>query len=49
VPELVATINRTLNGWANYFCLDQVKKAYGAVDYHVVRRLCTNFSTVLQF
>jgi group II intron reverse transcriptase/maturase len=39
VEELVADINRKLNGWANYFRLGQVNKAYGSVDYHVVRRL----------
>src|SRR4051794_29844305 len=39
VKELVADINRKLNGWANYFRLGQVNKAYGSVDYHVVRRL----------
>jgi RNA-directed DNA polymerase len=39
VKEQVAAINRKLNGWSNYFCLGQVDKAYGAVDYHVVRRL----------
>jgi len=39
VEELVVEINRKLNGWANYFRLGQVNKAYGSVDYHVVRRL----------
>jgi RNA-directed DNA polymerase len=39
VEEQVATINRKLNGWSNYFRLGPVSKAYGAVDYHVVRRL----------
>jgi len=38
VEDLVADINRKLNGWANYFRLGQVNKAYGSVDYHVVRR-----------
>ena len=35
----MAAINRKLIGWSNYFCLGPVSKAYGAVDYHVVRRL----------
>jgi group II intron reverse transcriptase/maturase len=39
VEEQVATINRKLNGWSNYFRLGPVCKAYGAVDYRVVRRL----------
>jgi RNA-directed DNA polymerase len=39
VEEQVATINRKLHGWSNYFRLGPVSKAYGAVDYHVVRRL----------
>ena len=30
---------RKLRGWSNYFRLGPVSKAYGAVDYHVVRRL----------
>lgn len=37
--EQVADINRKLIGWSNYFCLGPVSKAYGAVDYHAVRRL----------
>ena len=40
VAEQVAAINyRKLQGWSNYFRLGQVSPAYGAVDYHVVRRL----------
>ena len=39
VAEQVAAINHKLNGWSNYFRLGQVSKAYGAVDYHAVRRL----------
>ena len=39
VQEPVAAINRKLTGWSNDFCLGQVSRAYGAVDYHVVRRL----------
>ena len=39
VAEQVAALNRKLQGWSNYFCLGQVSPAYGAVDYHVVRRL----------
>ena len=39
VEEQVAAINRKLIGWSTYFCLGPVSKAYGAVDYHAVRRL----------
>lgn len=39
VQEQVNAINRKLKGWSNYFCLGPVSKAYGAVDYHVVRRV----------
>ena len=36
---VVGQLNRTLVGWANYFCLGPVSKAYRAVDQHAVRRL----------
>ena len=39
VEALVATLNRQLRGWANYFCLGSVSTAYRAVDHHVRRRL----------
>ena len=39
VKEQVDAINHKLNGWSNYFSLGQVSNAYGAVDYHAVRRL----------
>jgi RNA-directed DNA polymerase len=32
-------LNRLLCGWANYFCLGPVSKAYRAVDAHVTSRL----------
>src|SRR5215472_294485 len=34
VESLVATLNRQLIGWANYFCLGPVSKAYRAVEQH---------------
>ena len=37
--EQVGRLNRVINGWANYFCLGPVSKAYAAVDSHVRRRL----------
>lgn len=37
--ELVAELNRKLRGWANYFCLGPVSKAYRAVDSHTRQRL----------
>jgi hypothetical protein len=36
---MVDKLNRMLIGWANYFCLGVVSKAYSAVDLHVRRRL----------
>jgi len=37
--ELVARLNSRLLGWANYFRLGPVSKAYSAVDAHVTFRL----------
>ena len=37
--EMVAGLNRKLRGWANYFCLGPVSKAYRAVDSHTRHRL----------
>jgi hypothetical protein len=37
--ELVGRLNRQLRGWANYFQLGPVSKAYRAVDSHVTKRL----------
>lgn len=39
VSEMVARLNRKLLGWANYFRLGPVSRAYRAVDRHVTRRL----------
>ena len=36
---VVARLNRQLRGWANYFRLGPVDKAYRAVDAHVTKRL----------
>jgi RNA-directed DNA polymerase len=36
---VVIKLNRILMGWANYFCLGPVSKAYRAVDQHARRRL----------
>jgi group II intron reverse transcriptase/maturase len=36
---LVATLNRLTVGWANYFCLGPVSKAYRSVERHARRRL----------
>jgi RNA-directed DNA polymerase len=39
-PEvIVGRLNRQLRGWANYFRLGPVDKAYRAVDAHVTKRL----------
>ena len=39
VQDRVARLNRLLAGWANYFSLGTVSRAYRAVDRHVARRL----------
>src|SRR6202795_4364905 len=36
---VVAKLNRTMIGWANYFCLGPVSAAYQAVDQHARNRL----------
>jgi hypothetical protein len=36
---VVAKLNRTMIGWANYFCLGPVSKAYRAVEQHARERL----------
>ncbi|HEY2856983.1 MAG TPA: group II intron reverse transcriptase/maturase [Terracidiphilus sp.] len=36
---LVKKLNREIIGWANYFCLGPVSKAYRAVEQHTHRRL----------
>ncbi len=37
--QMIEHLNRTMTGWANYFCLGQVSPAYRAIDRHAVRRL----------
>jgi group II intron reverse transcriptase/maturase len=37
---VIARLNRTMIGWANYFCLGPVSKAYQAVERHACKRLC---------
>ena len=39
VEQLVAQLNRQMIGWANYFCLGPVSKAYRALERHTCRRL----------
>jgi hypothetical protein len=36
---VVKKLNQMMNGWANYFCLGSVSKAYRAVDGHACMRL----------
>ena len=36
---VVGTLNRMMIGWANYFCLGPVSKAYSAVERHAQKRL----------
>jgi group II intron reverse transcriptase/maturase len=37
--DRVARLNRTIIGWANYFCLGPVSRAYRALDRHASSRL----------
>jgi len=37
--EMVGGLNRKLTGWANYFSLGSVSKAYRAIDAHTAHRL----------
>jgi hypothetical protein len=37
--QMAAWLNRMLVGWANYFCLGPVSKAYRSVDHHAAGRL----------
>jgi RNA-directed DNA polymerase len=37
--EMVGQLNRLLGGWANYFCLGTITKAYRRVTAHVCHRL----------
>src|SRR6266576_5120825 len=39
VEEIAGKLNQMLRGWANYFCLGPVSKAYRAVDQHTRKRL----------
>lgn len=39
VQGRVVRLNRMLRGWANYFCLGPVSKAYRAVDAHARKQL----------
>ena len=36
---VVGKLNRTMIGWANYFCLGPVSNAYRAVENHACKRL----------
>jgi hypothetical protein len=36
---MVERLNRMLVGWANYFCLGPVSRAYSVIDQHVRTRL----------
>jgi RNA-directed DNA polymerase len=38
-PTLITKLNRMMVGWANYFCLGPVSKAYRAIESHARYRL----------
>ena len=38
VEKQIALLNRKLEGWANYFCVGTVSKAYRSVDLHTLYR-----------
>jgi RNA-directed DNA polymerase len=38
-PTLITQLNRMMIGWANYFCLGPVSKAYRAIEAHARYRL----------
>ncbi len=38
-PEVVAALNRTIRGWANYFCYGSLAKVRHHVDQHVYDRV----------
>ena len=38
-PTVVQSLNHAMVGWANYFCLGPVSKAYRAIDQHARKRL----------
>jgi hypothetical protein len=39
VQQVVKSLNARLSGWANYFCLGPVGKAYRIIDKHARKRL----------
>jgi group II intron maturase len=41
VEQIVAQLNRQMIGWANYFCLGPVSKAYRTLERHTCRRLAS--------
>lgn len=44
IPDLIATINRHLKGWANYFSVGYPAKAYSAINQFVSRRLASHLA-----
>jgi RNA-directed DNA polymerase len=39
LPEVIVRLNRSLNGWANYFSIGTLSKAYRAVDNYLYAQL----------
>lgn len=42
IPQLIARLNRHLEGWANYFSFGYPRKAHGKIDWHVGYRLANH-------
>ncbi len=45
IPDLIATINRHLKGWANYFSVGYPAKAYSAINHFVLNRLMSHLTS----
>jgi len=44
VADVIASVNRTLEGWAAYFCFGYPRQAYRDLDYYVQHRLRIHLS-----
>lgn len=42
IPQLIATLNRQLRGWGNYFSLGYPSQAYRQINWHLAYRLANH-------